>query len=658
MISRVGLMILMVCYVLVGGAILEAIESEYEKKALSLTDEVLERMLSRIYKQIESNSTRVREEGFYTFLQYEIRNFSDFFTNATINGTLTGHVTPQWDFFGSVFYCITLVSTIGYGHVTCKTKFGKVFTIVYSAIGVPLMMLFLANTGSSTATVFKFFYLRFDSIRQKYRLYKLKKHIFDTDDYEVDMFDENLEYEEKASFQDISLSNRAQSVNQNNKNYLQVSRRLSRTNSLPNRKEMNNKKRKLNKSVEVNEKSKSSKKSSKENGKSRTVEEPKLVKKESETTNVKAPKGNEKRKKLKEIRVPHSISIGIRDVELADDVIEKLRADFMRNAYEKEALSRINKLIEGNVAHTAQEDLEEIPFLKDIQLRQNEFDSLNSQLNGMKLDGNEEKDEDELSEDVDNADYLISGILDDLSQTNNANKQRINNQKKSKTKSKKNPMPTTAKTYDSSFRLESPTSKSNYLSTISTKTSIDTKSFNLPMDTKTGFNRKFNRSVNSFDYSVYKNLKYLKYNPSLRSIHPSFSNKKDFELMYKQYEQERQKKMGVPLFITIIIIPSYLFCGMLIFSSFENWSKLDALYFCFVTLTTIGFGDLMPGSTLLNKNGNKNNIYISALYIFLGLILIAMCINLISNQIKNKLKEVAKRIGLSSSKQNAEQFKF
>ena len=46
-------------------------------------------------------------------LRYEIRNFSDFFTNATLNGTLTGHVDRQWDFFGSVFYCVTLVSTIG-----------------------------------------------------------------------------------------------------------------------------------------------------------------------------------------------------------------------------------------------------------------------------------------------------------------------------------------------------------------------------------------------------------------------------------------------------------------------------------------------------------------------------------------------------------------
>lgn len=101
---------------------------------------------------------------------------------------------------------------------------------------------------------------------------------------------------------------------------------------------------------------------------------------------------------------------------------------------------------------------------------------------------------------------------------------------------------------------------------------------------------------------------------------------------------------------TAIIMPGYLIAGMLIFSSFENWRRLDALYFCFTTLTTIGFGDFIPTrSTLLNKNnGNKNNLYISALYIFLGLILIAMCINLAKNQLKKKIKSFARKIGLSN----------
>lgn len=73
MISRVGLLIVMVAYLAAGGIIFEQLESQNENKALKLNEKVLEDLLQRIYKQIVSNSTRVKDEGFHGFLGTEIK---------------------------------------------------------------------------------------------------------------------------------------------------------------------------------------------------------------------------------------------------------------------------------------------------------------------------------------------------------------------------------------------------------------------------------------------------------------------------------------------------------------------------------------------------------------------------------------------------------
>jgi hypothetical protein len=51
--------------------------------------------------------------------------------------------TQNWVFGGeSIFFAFTLLATIGYGHATPLTNEGKIFTIFYITLGVPLSMIF------------------------------------------------------------------------------------------------------------------------------------------------------------------------------------------------------------------------------------------------------------------------------------------------------------------------------------------------------------------------------------------------------------------------------------------------------------------------------------------------------------------------------------
>lgn len=42
---------------------------------------------------------------------------------------------------------MTLFTTIGYGSIVCQTLWGKIMSIVYAIIGIPLMLVVLSDIG-------------------------------------------------------------------------------------------------------------------------------------------------------------------------------------------------------------------------------------------------------------------------------------------------------------------------------------------------------------------------------------------------------------------------------------------------------------------------------------------------------------------------------
>ena len=59
-------------------------------------------------------------------------------------------------------------------------------------------------------------------------------------------------------------------------------------------------------------------------------------------------------------------------------------------------------------------------------------------------------------------------------------------------------------------------------------------------------------------------------------------------------------KVNVPIMVNLMLIFTFLFLGAVAFSSWEGWNLGAGLYFCFITLTTIGFGDLWPRYSFLH----------------------------------------------------------
>lgn len=69
--------------------------------------------------------------------------------------------------------------------------------------------------------------------------------------------------------------------------------------------------------------------------------------------------------------------------------------------------------------------------------------------------------------------------------------------------------------------------------------------------------------------------------------------------------------IGLILIIGIYIIPA------LIFSSITelHWTFLDAIYYCYISVATIGFGDLVPGEELVGSNRNMYRLIITSVFL-------------------------------------------
>ena len=85
------------------------------------------------------------------------------------------------------------------------------------------------------------------------------------------------------------------------------------------------------------------------------------------------------------------------------------------------------------------------------------------------------------------------------------------------------------------------------------------------------------------------------------------------------------------LLITTIVV---ILIGAVVFHYLEGWRWLDAIYFCVIMLTTIGYGDIAPETDA----GKVFNM----IYILIGLGLILSFIKTVYDHYDNTKKELKK----------------
>ena len=85
-----------------------------------------------------------------------------------------------------------------------------------------------------------------------------------------------------------------------------------------------------------------------------------------------------------------------------------------------------------------------------------------------------------------------------------------------------------------------------------------------------------------------------------------------------------------PILASIFILMVYMMSGAAILAEAQRWSYNDALYYCFVSLFTIGFGGLRP---------EDPHMWVCALYILMGVTILSTCCHLLHQEVTSSLEK-------------------
>ncbi|XP_062392679.1 potassium channel subfamily K member 4 [Sardina pilchardus] len=129
-------------YLVLGALVFRALEMPYE--------EDLYVKLQHTRDVYLNNYSCISPEVLQTLIE-EVADALGGGADPTVNGTFTS----SWDISSALFFCGTIVTTIGYGNISPKTDGGKLFCIFYALVGIPMFGILLAGVGDHLGTALR-----------------------------------------------------------------------------------------------------------------------------------------------------------------------------------------------------------------------------------------------------------------------------------------------------------------------------------------------------------------------------------------------------------------------------------------------------------------------------------------------------------------------
>ncbi|GFN79284.1 LOW QUALITY PROTEIN: hypothetical protein PoB_000579000 [Plakobranchus ocellatus] len=137
------------------------------------------------FATLEQCRTKIRNKESRNEIDLTLQDYEFKYISAITNGTVleNGKVIELWTITGSVYYCVTTYTLIGFGNFTPRTNLGRLIAIFYSGVSIPVGSLVTGELGELIIGVLKAIYVVILQMCGCRRRKKKKTDIADVKDF-------------------------------------------------------------------------------------------------------------------------------------------------------------------------------------------------------------------------------------------------------------------------------------------------------------------------------------------------------------------------------------------------------------------------------------------------------------------------------------------